>query len=86
VVELVQDGGGVLPGVAGGVEAAGGVVGVAEAGERVGFRYGKASWTGKQRAVEVPCGVPLALGWLEAAGQTTSGRGDADPGTKVAGA
>jgi hypothetical protein len=43
VVELVQDGGGVLPGVAGGVEAAGGVVGVAEAGERVGFRYGKAS-------------------------------------------
>ena len=43
MVELVQDGGGVLPGVAGGVEAAGGVVGVAEAGERVGFRYGKAS-------------------------------------------
>jgi hypothetical protein len=37
VGELVEDGQGLLPGVAGGLRVSGGVVGVAEAGEGVGF-------------------------------------------------
>src|SRR5215813_3935414 len=37
VVELVEDGQGLLPGVAGGLGVAGGVVGVAEVGEEFGF-------------------------------------------------